>query len=182
MTENILKCPLVYLASDEIQLKIQQGKSIFDFPCSEFPYLPRKKSWNSKKKKKNHSLFLFTSFLCIPWCLVGHIYYVKYNITMLSFQNVARNGATSFDALKYMKSISRDPKKDQPVILIYSMVGNDVCNEQTDTLNHMTTTKEFYDNLMQTLTYMESTLPPNSHVILVGLIGNLLFRIIFNSK
>ena len=52
MTENILKCPLVYLASDEIQLKIQQGKSIFDFPCSEFPYLPRKKSWNSKKKKK----------------------------------------------------------------------------------------------------------------------------------
>ena len=101
---------------------------------------------------------------------------------MLSFQNVARNGATSFDALKYMKSISRDPKKDQPVILIYSMVGNDVCNEQTDTLNHMTTTKEFYDNLMQTLTYMESTLPPNSHVILVGLIGNLLFRIIINSK
>ena len=81
-----------------------------------------------------------------------------------------------------MKSISRIPEKDQPVILIYSMVGNDVCNEKNDTLSHMTTTKEFYDNLMQTLTYLESTLPPNSHVILVGLIGKPILKLFNNSN
>ena len=84
MTENILKCPLVYLASDEIQLKIQQGKSIFDFPCSEFPYLPRKKSWNSKKKKS----FVVPLYLIFMHTLVSGRSYllskVQHNYVIIS--------------------------------------------------------------------------------------------------
>ena len=76
-----------------------------------------------------------------------------------------------------MKSLSRDPREDQPALVIYSMVGNDVCNEKEDTIRHMTSAKEFYDNVMGTLQYLETTLPPGSHVILVGLIdGAILYK------
>ena len=93
------------------------------------------------------------------------------------YQNLARNGATSFDTLNYQESISRNPLRDKPAIVIYSMVGNDVCNEKEDTLSHMTTKEQFYDNVMETLYFLESTLPPGSHVILVGLIdGNVLYE------
>ena len=93
------------------------------------------------------------------------------------YQNLARNGATSFDTLEYIKSLSRVQYQDKPAILIYSMVGNDVCNEKEDTLNHMTTPTEFYQNVLETLQMLESTLPANSHVILVGLIdGSILYK------
>ena len=92
-------------------------------------------------------------------------------------QNLARNGATSRDTLEYMKSLSRNPREDRPALVIYSMVGNDVCNEKEDTIPHMTSPKEFYENVMDTLKFLETTLPPGSHVILVGLIdGAILYK------
>ena len=76
-----------------------------------------------------------------------------------------------------MKSIARHPYEDKPALVIYSMVGNDVCNEKDNTLDHMTSTVEFYDNVMETLTFLEATLPPNSHVVLMGLIdGAVLYK------
>ena len=77
------------------------------------------------------------------------------------YQNLARNGATSFDTLEYIKSLSRLQYQDKPAIVIYSMVGNDVCNEKEDTLNHMTTPTEFYQNVLKTLNLLENTLPAN---------------------
>lgn len=77
-----------------------------------------------------------------------------------------------------MKSLSRNPREDRPALVIYSMVGNDVCNEKEDTLAHMTSPKEFYENVLKTLDFLEqSALPPGSHVILVGLIdGSILYK------
>ena len=93
------------------------------------------------------------------------------------YQNLARNGATSADTLEYMKSISRDRKRDHPALVIYSMVGNDVCNEKEDTVKHMTSPLEFRKNVMKTLEFLEDNLPPNSHVVLVGLIdGKVLYE------
>ena len=76
-----------------------------------------------------------------------------------------------------MQSLSRNPTEDHPALVIYSMVGNDVCNEQEDTIRHMTSPTEFYENVMGTLEFLETTLPPGSHVILVGLIdGAILYK------
>ena len=92
-------------------------------------------------------------------------------------QNLARNGATSQDTLDYIKSLSRHPRQDKPALVIYSMVGNDVCNEKDNTIDHMTTPKEFYSNVMGALQYLEGNLPPGSHVVLVGLIdGAVLYK------
>ena len=52
------------------------------------------------------------------------------SLHFFSAQNLARNGATSRDTLEYMQSLSRNPHEDHPALVIYSMVGNDVCNEQ----------------------------------------------------
>ena len=77
-----------------------------------------------------------------------------------------------------MQSLSRNPTEDHPALVIYSMVGNDVCNEQEDTIRHMTSPTEFYENVMGTLEFLETTLPPGSHVILVGLIdGAILYKV-----
>ena len=93
------------------------------------------------------------------------------------YQNLARNGATSRDTLDYIKSLSRNAKEDKPALVIYSMVGNDVCNQKHDTIANMTTPKEFYSNVMGALHYLEEALPPGSHVVLVGLIdGALLYK------
>ena len=41
----------------------------------------------------------------------------------------------------------------------------------------MTSPTEFYENVMGTLQFLETTLPPGSHVILVGLIdGAILYK------
>ena len=42
----------------------------------------------------------------------------------------------------------------------------------------MTSPTEFYENVMGTLQFLETTLPPGSHVILVGLIdGAILYKV-----
>ncbi len=63
------------------------------------------------------------------------------------------------------------------MIAFYSLIGNDVCNEFWDTEQFMTTTDQFYDNTMIWLTRLAQTLPPESHVVLVGLIdGGVLYN------
>ena len=42
---------------------------------------------------------------------------------------------------------------------------------------NMTSKKQFHDNVLETLKFLEQTLPPESHVILVGLIdGSVLYK------
>jgi len=85
------------------------------------------------------------------------------------YQNIAVNGARSSSMLNIMKTLSRDQKNDSPLLVIYSLVGNDVCNGHPDTLDHMTTVEEMYKNVYTTLTYLDTVLPKGSHLIATGL-------------
>ncbi|KAM5189654.1 acyloxyacyl hydrolase isoform 1-T1 [Callospermophilus lateralis] len=85
------------------------------------------------------------------------------------YQNISRNGASSHNLEEFIKSLSRNQLLDHPAIVMYAMIGNDVCNGQTDPVPKMTTPEKLYSNVMQTLKYLNSHLPNGSHVILYGL-------------
>uniref|UniRef100_A0A7M4EVF7 Acyloxyacyl hydrolase n=1 Tax=Crocodylus porosus TaxID=8502 RepID=A0A7M4EVF7_CROPO len=70
------------------------------------------------------------------------------------FQNISKN----------------DHVLDNPAIVIYYAIGNDVCNGRPDTVAHMTTPKQMHSNVMEMLQYLDSHLPKGSHVILTGLV------------
>uniref|UniRef100_A0A8C0HRG6 Acyloxyacyl hydrolase n=1 Tax=Buteo japonicus TaxID=224669 RepID=A0A8C0HRG6_9AVES len=79
-------------------------------------------------------------------------------------QNISQN------AVYLSFSLARNQLLDNPAIVIYATIGNDVCNGNRDTLAHMTTPKEMLSNVMQALRYLDSRLPNGSHVILTGLV------------
>lgn len=85
------------------------------------------------------------------------------------YQNLSKNGASSQNLERLIGSLSRNPLLDHPAIVIYAMIGNDVCNGKTDTVRAMTTPEQFYSKVMETLKYLNSHLPNGSHVILYGL-------------
>jgi acyloxyacyl hydrolase len=85
---------------------------------------------------------------------------------------------------------SRDQNYDNPAIVIYSLVGNDVCNglvfrifdenlsinffsflSDPDTLVGFTRPDVFYKNIVDSMEYLDEKLPNGSHVLLTGL-GN----------
>uniref|UniRef100_A0A663M7Y7 Acyloxyacyl hydrolase n=1 Tax=Athene cunicularia TaxID=194338 RepID=A0A663M7Y7_ATHCN len=74
-------------------------------------------------------------------------------------QNISQNGI-----------LARNQLLDNPAIVVYATIGNDVCNGNRDTLAHMTTPKEMLSNVVQALRYLDSHLPNGSHVILTGLV------------
>jgi acyloxyacyl hydrolase len=81
--------------------------------------------------------------------------------------------------LETMKSLARNQIHDVPMLTIYSMVGNDVCNGHPDTFDHMTTPDEMYKNVMATLAYLDTVLPKGSHVLTTGLgNGSLLYDLL----
>lgn len=45
------------------------------------------------------------------------------------YQNLCRNGDSSFDTAYTAKLISRNATTDKPALLIFGVVGNDVCNK-----------------------------------------------------
>uniref|UniRef100_A0A1B6DSR3 Saposin B-type domain-containing protein n=2 Tax=Clastoptera arizonana TaxID=38151 RepID=A0A1B6DSR3_9HEMI len=86
------------------------------------------------------------------------------------YQNLCRNGDLSIDVVKSAQLISRNSSTDYPALLIYNVIGNDVCNNMKDTLSNITTPEEFYQNVMDFLNNLPPRLPPGSHVILVALV------------
>ncbi|KAM5303449.1 acyloxyacyl hydrolase isoform 1-T1 [Glossophaga mutica] len=85
------------------------------------------------------------------------------------YQNLSKNGASSQNLEGFIRSLSRNPLLDQPAVVVYAMIGNDVCNGKTDPVPEMTTPERFYSKVMETLKYLHSHLPNGSHVILHGL-------------
>ncbi|XP_041454087.1 acyloxyacyl hydrolase-like [Lytechinus variegatus] len=98
------------------------------------------------------------------------------------FQNTAVNGANS----RNMNSsdqygFNRDQSHDHPAMVIYSLIGNDVCNGHSDTINHMTTTEQMKRNFLSTLKYLDTKLPNGSYVIATGLAdGRILYDTLKN--
>ena len=71
---------------------------------------------------------------------------------------------------QYQLSLIRDRIRDQPVVVTYALVGNDVCNGYVeDSVAHMTTPEQMKTNVLKTLHYLDSILPNDSHVMLMGL-------------
>lgn len=94
------------------------------------------------------------------------------------YQNLGVNGARVSDLLDFDQLLARDSKKNvKPLIMIYSMVGNDVCSGH-HTFNTMTTPQEYYDRIMAALEKADSFLPAGSHVILIPLVDG---RILYNT-
>ncbi|NXY21392.1 AOAH hydrolase, partial [Atrichornis clamosus] len=86
-------------------------------------------------------------------------------------QNISQNVYFLINIAAYLSfSLARNQLLDNPAIVIYATIGNDVCNGNRDTLAHMTTPKEMLSNVVQALRYLDSHLPNGSHVILTGLV------------
>ncbi|CAF4523467.1 unnamed protein product, partial [Didymodactylos carnosus] len=62
-----------------------------------------------------------------------------------------------------IKSLSRDQTNDFPLLVRYSLVDNDVCNGNQDTIDHMTTSDEMKANVLKTLANSDTKLPKGSH-------------------
>eukprot|EP00163_Fabomonas_tropica_P027048 TRINITY_DN5119_c0_g2_i2.p1 TRINITY_DN5119_c0_g2~~TRINITY_DN5119_c0_g2_i2.p1 ORF type:complete len:437 (-),score=122.48 TRINITY_DN5119_c0_g2_i2:169-1479(-) len=84
------------------------------------------------------------------------------------YQNLGVNGMRSGASLKLVSSVARDNKTDAPVTVMWELIGNDVCHPEPSE-SAFTTPAQFKTNILASLTALDQILPPNSHVILVGL-------------
>eukprot|EP00331_Platyophrya_macrostoma_P031901 CAMPEP_0176434518 /NCGR_PEP_ID=MMETSP0127-20121128/16730_1 /TAXON_ID=938130 /ORGANISM="Platyophrya macrostoma, Strain WH" /LENGTH=518 /DNA_ID=CAMNT_0017817281 /DNA_START=239 /DNA_END=1796 /DNA_ORIENTATION=- len=92
------------------------------------------------------------------------------------YQNLGVNGARVSDLIHFDLELSRNAAKQvKPLIMIYSMVGNDVCNGH-HTFGTMTTPIEYYNSITAALEKADTFLPAGSHVVLVPLVdGRILY-------
>lgn len=86
------------------------------------------------------------------------------------YQNIAVNGARASAMVDNIeKSLYRNMTGDYPLIVIYALVGNDVCNGHPDTIAHMTTPEDMKKYAIKTLQYLDMNIPAGSYVFLTGL-------------
>ncbi|XP_071957834.1 acyloxyacyl hydrolase-like [Antedon mediterranea] len=95
------------------------------------------------------------------------------------FQNIGVNGADTISMNRSIQySLARDPKADNPLIVIYSLIGNDVCNGHPDTVDHMTKPADMKASAISTLKYLDKVLPNGSVVLMTGMVDG---RILYNT-
>ena len=87
------------------------------------------------------------------------------------YTNIGVNGART-GSMKppngVINALTRNASADSPLLLLFSLIGNDVCNGHPGT-SQMTTVAEFQANVISSLDYLEATLPAGSHVAFLGL-------------
>ena len=84
------------------------------------------------------------------------------------FQNIGVNGARTGSMAPpngVINALARNPATDAPMLVIYALIGNDVCSSGAD----FTTVAEFQVNVLKSLDYLQATLPKGSHVAFLGL-------------
>mmetsp|Transcript_6500 Transcript_6500/g.9809 ORF Transcript_6500/g.9809 Transcript_6500/m.9809 type:complete len:573 (-) Transcript_6500:36-1754(-) len=97
------------------------------------------------------------------------------------FQNLAVSGADSSLAKGNVHAISRNQTRDQPVLFFYALIGDDICDHKSE--SGWTTPSEFRSNVLYTLDFLNTTLPPGSAVVLVGLVnGKVLWDVNHNRE
>ncbi|XP_072024277.1 acyloxyacyl hydrolase-like isoform X2 [Amphiura filiformis] len=97
------------------------------------------------------------------------------------FQNIGVNGARAEKINTIAHSMSRDPNTDHPAIVMYSLIGNDVCNGHPDTIAHMTTPEQMKAYSLSSLKYLDTRLPKGSFVIVTGMAdGRVLYELMAN--
>lgn len=91
------------------------------------------------------------------------------------FQNIGVNGARVTNAHGLVESMARNSTLDHPALVIFSLIGNDVCNGHEWT-SHMTPPAEFKRNVLDHLAALDVKLPKGSAVLMVGLVdGRVLY-------
>nr|XP_006816953.1 PREDICTED: acyloxyacyl hydrolase-like [Saccoglossus kowalevskii] len=97
------------------------------------------------------------------------------------YQSIAVNGGACGNMNTIVKSLSRNQQKDYPVLAIYSLVANDVCNGHPDTIAHMTTPAEMRQETLITLDYLDTVLPKGSSLVITGMFdGTIVYRYMHN--
>lgn len=97
------------------------------------------------------------------------------------YQNLGVNGARSGAmSQSLVKSIARDQQNDSPALVIYELVGNDVCHG-AHSVDGYTTPAEFEKNVLSSLNYLDTRLPAGSHIVFIGLAhGEVLYEQLHN--
>ena len=85
------------------------------------------------------------------------------------FMNYGVNGMRSTAVNSLVQTIARDPALDHPALVIFSLIGNDVCNGHPGT-THMTPPAVFKSKILEALGILDKKLPQGSYVLLVGLV------------
>lgn len=97
------------------------------------------------------------------------------------YQNLGVNGARTGSMAPadngIVTSFSRDQQNDAPMLVIYALIGNDVCNGHPGS-DSMTTVQEFQANVLAALSYLDTVLPKGSHVAFLGLADG---RVLYNT-
>lgn len=67
-----------------------------------------------------------------------------------------------------VEGLARNASTDNPLLVFYALVGNDVCNPHPGS-GHMTSPAQFKFKVLEALRYLDSgVLPKGSHVVFVG--------------
>lgn len=93
------------------------------------------------------------------------------------FQNLGVNGMRSTAVLPLIDTVARDPATDHKALVIFSLMGNDVCNGHPST-SHMTPPATFKKQILASLAKINTIVPPGSYVIMQGLVDG---RVLWNN-
>ncbi|KAL9651287.1 hypothetical protein ABK040_001240 [Willaertia magna] len=94
--------------------------------------------------------------------------------------NVSVNGARTGGMKDIIKTFKRNQLNDNPMLVFYSLVGNDVCNP-AHTFDKFTSPEEFEQNVVTAMNYLDTVLPANSYVAFIGLAqGGYLYQTLQN--
>jgi len=95
------------------------------------------------------------------------------------FQNIGVNGGRTLNMNPpgIINALQRNPKVDQPLLVFFALIGNDVCNGHPGT-SHMTTPAEFLAAVTSSLQYLDTVLPAGSTVVFIGLVDG---RVLWNT-
>lgn len=98
------------------------------------------------------------------------------------YQNIGVNGARVTSSMDLVNALARDANLDNPVLLWFSLIGNDVCNGHPG-FAHMTTPEDFYTSAMKSLQALDKILPRGSHVVALALFdGEVLYDIMHSRQ
>eukprot|EP01094_Clydonella_sp_ATCC50884_P007385 TRINITY_DN1655_c0_g1_i1.p1 TRINITY_DN1655_c0_g1~~TRINITY_DN1655_c0_g1_i1.p1 ORF type:complete len:545 (-),score=164.11 TRINITY_DN1655_c0_g1_i1:102-1736(-) len=99
------------------------------------------------------------------------------------YQNIGVNGArtSSMKPPGIINSLARDPTHDNPLLVIYALIGNDVCHP-AHSLDAMTTPEEFEQNVIAATDYLDTVLPSGSHLVFAGLVDGRVLWDVMNDR
>ena len=102
--------------------------------------------------------------------------YERNKCNFKDYQNIAVNGADSFETQDFLMALSRNNDTDHPLLGFLELLGNDVC-WHNQTFSVYTTPAEFRDNIFRILQELDTRFPPGSHLVILGLVnGSLIYE------